>query len=499
MGKVISSDEIQQKIDDAEEKQIKDAFVKDTAKMTDTVGVISGASSRQVFYDENKNLLNSERGSGYAAEYGNNTIDRLVGRKVENLAQQLDETNRQVKHGADRQVNGVQIQTKYYKTPNESIGAAFQNKQAIYLNEDGSMMQIEVPRDQYNQACQLMQKRIDSGQVPGAQKGDDPRKYVRKGIFTYNGAWNVAAAGTIESLSVDFASGVIASVAPGGISMVIVFAIAIWNGQDPKEAAKVSLITGVKVIGKGALIYTLTQQITRKNIAIPFTQDFLKSGNSSGKLIAKGAKTVTNPAFTISNNIANSINTSTIAKTSFGKSLKLDQVNGRAVTSSAVTAIVVFGPDLCRAASGRISTKQLFKNSAVGAAGIGGAVIGNAIVPVLGGMVGGMVTSFVAKNVLDAFVEDDAKEMFQILKEEFLDAVMETALLESEFELVLNQTLTNDQLSKMLQKMYMSREYRAYAREAIVKVAITNVIQMRTHVTNETVYEGFTDYTVSVA
>ena len=49
---------------------------------------------------------------------------------------------------------------------------------------------------------------------------------------------------------------------------------------------------------------------------------------------------------------------------------------------------------------GRISPKQLAKNATVGAAGLAGAAIGQTIIPipVVGGMIGGALSSFIAKK-----------------------------------------------------------------------------------------------------
>lgn len=186
-------------------------------------------------YAETKNLMDGQRGNGYGAEYGNNTFDRLTGKEVVNAAQQLDEHGRQVKWGADRIVNDQNIQTKYYKTASESVGACFEDKQAKYLNPDGSMMQIEVPRDQYAQAQVEMQKRIDSGQVPGAKPGDSPDPYLRKGAFTYNQSFNIAKAGTLESLSVDIVNGVISSTYACGISGAIILPLVFGMGKIPRK------------------------------------------------------------------------------------------------------------------------------------------------------------------------------------------------------------------------------------------------------------------------
>ncbi|WP_225969625.1 hypothetical protein, partial [Treponema pedis] len=118
----------------------------DISKASEIGGLGAGlAQNAHIYNNEVKSYMNGARGGGYAAEYGNNVIDRLSGKKVNNMAQEL-ENGHQKLHGADRNVNGINIQTKYYKSASESIGAAFEHKQALYLNDDGTMMQIEVPR-----------------------------------------------------------------------------------------------------------------------------------------------------------------------------------------------------------------------------------------------------------------------------------------------------------------------------------------------------------------
>ena len=196
-------DEAFESYEDSSVRSADEAFstqqkITDISKAAEIGGLGAGLSQNaHIYNDEVKNYMNGARGGGYAAEYGNNAIDRLTGKKVENLAQDL-ENGHQKLHGADRNVNGVNIQTKYYKSASESIGAVFEHKQALYLNDDGTMMQIEVPRDQYNQAVQEMQKRIKTGQVPGETNPDNAKNYVRKGHFTYAQANNIALAGSIH-------------------------------------------------------------------------------------------------------------------------------------------------------------------------------------------------------------------------------------------------------------------------------------------------------------
>ncbi len=459
----------------------------------EAAGVQAIAPRMRAFFGEIKNLMNGSRGHGYAAEYGNNTVDRLMGRQVENAAQQLDEHGRQVKHGADRIVNNVEIQTKYYKTASETVGAVFEKKEAIYIRTDGSgkMMQIEVPKDQYDEALVAMQKRIDNGQVPNVSPGETAKDYIRKGYFTYEQSFNVARSGTIESLSVDAATGLVCSIGAAGISSIIVFSLAIWQGNNPKEAMKQTLGSSLKVMGRGTLIYTLTMQLSRKEIANVLADKVFTADG-----ICQGYAALPNPIFNISNNMAEKIATSNLAKSQLGQNLGLDKIGGRQLIAGGVTVVVVFGPDVVRAMQGKISTKQLAKNATIGAAGMAGAAIGQAVIPIpiVGAMVGGTVAGFVAKKTLDHFIEDDAKEMFRILKEEFIDQTMLANLSQQEFDEVCKLTVNNKKISKLLQNMYQVENSREYARVEIMQKSILAITKRRKVITEKEYNEGLIEF-----
>ena len=319
-------------------------------KVTGMGGIYTSVqASTEVRTKEIKNYMDGARGGGYAAEYGNNAIDRLRGYKVENLAQQLDESGRQIKGGADRMVNGVQIQTKYYQTASESVGAAFEHKQAIYTNPDGTMMTIEVPKGQGKEAIELMKKRINSGQVPGETNPDNAKNYVKEGYFTYFQANNIAIAGTIEGLTADAAQGIVCSIPGAGFSSVISFASAVWQGQDLKDAAKASMRTGLLVIGKGTLMNVITMQVSRDKLVNFFKIDTNKSG------IARSFGSFKNPVRGVADKAAGSISTSKLAKSTLGKKVGLNNVTGTKLIGGAVTTAVVFGPDICKAYQGKIS------------------------------------------------------------------------------------------------------------------------------------------------
>ena len=460
----------------------------DITKTSEIGGVGAGLKQNaEIYNNEVKNLMNGARGGGYAAEYGNNAIDRVTGNKVVNLAQDL-ENGHQKLHGADRNVNGVNIQTKYYKSATESIGAAFEHKEALYLNEDGSMMQIEVPRDQYNLAVQEMQKRIQTGQVPGETNPEHAKNYVRKGHFTYTQANNIALAGSIEGITVDTAQGVVCSLPGAGITFILSFANAVWHGQDIKEAAKQSTISGLKVMGKVTAIYTLTMQLSRDKIVNIFAPKIMVG--EPGKQVVKSFNYVRNPIFSGAEKVAEGISTSTIAKSQLGKAIKLDKVGGRQVIGTTVTVAVVYGPDILKACSGKISADQFINNATVNTAGLIGATLGTAIpIPVVGSVIGGALGSFIAKKIMDNFIEDDAVAMFKIMREEFLDIVMLHSFNKEEFDEIVSETIGNPKMSNILQAMYQSGTPKDYA-DALINAQVQMILSKREKITNDKFEEG---------
>lgn len=487
LGEAFESYE-ENEVDSAQNNFDSNQRVAGIAKAAEIGGLGAGlAQNAHIYDDEVKNLMNGARGGGYAAEYGNNAVDRLTGNKVENLAQDL-ENGHQKLHGADRNVNGVNIQTKYYKSASESIGAVFEHKQALYLNDDGTMMQIEVPRDQYNQAVQEMQKRIKTGQVPGETNPENAKNYVRKGHFTYAQANNIALAGSIEGIAVDISQGIVCSLPGAGITFALSFASAVWHGQDIKEAAKQSTLSGLKVMGKSAAIYTITMQLSRDKIVNIFAPKVMVG--EPGKQVVKSFGYVKNPIFSGAEKVAGKISSSGLAKSKLGKAVKLDKVTGRQVIGGTATAVVVYGPDILKVCSGKISGKQLIKNSTVNTAGLVGAALGTAIpIPFFGSMIGGAVGSFVAKKIMDNFIEDDAVVMFKIMREEFLDIVMLYSFNKEEFGEIVSATIGNSEMSKVLQAMYQSGTPKDYA-DALINAEVQYVLSKREKITQNKIEQG---------
>lgn len=150
-------------------------------------------------------------GHGFAAEDANALHDMFNGCVV-------DLTGRDnSKGGADRISNGEAIQTKYYKTAEGSVNAAF-DAEGMFIY--GGQI-LEVPKDQYDQAVNFMREKIADGKVAGITNPEDASRIVKRGSVTYRQAKNIAQAGNIDSLVFDIKTQSVSALSSLGISFAI--------------------------------------------------------------------------------------------------------------------------------------------------------------------------------------------------------------------------------------------------------------------------------------
>jgi hypothetical protein len=194
-------------------------------KKKEIPGVGSGSYRSSINYADNV-VLGAKRGHGFAAEKANHLKDVFRGEDAKIIG------GDNAKNGADRLVNGIEIQTKYCASGSKCVSECFTNGKFRYFNSDGTPMKIEVPSDAYESAVQAMKERIKKGQVKGVTDPSQAKEIVKKGSFTYQQVRNIAKFGTIESLTYDAANGVRLAGSAMGISVAISFAIATWNGKD---------------------------------------------------------------------------------------------------------------------------------------------------------------------------------------------------------------------------------------------------------------------------
>ena len=96
-------------------------------------------------------------GHGYAAEDLNGFYDKTHGKDVQFSGRDNS------RFGADRIVDGIPIQTKYCRTADRTINAAFPNENNgdyAYWDENGEPQILEVPKDQYEKCVELMRQKI---------------------------------------------------------------------------------------------------------------------------------------------------------------------------------------------------------------------------------------------------------------------------------------------------------------------------------------------------
>lgn len=322
-------------------------------------------------------------GHGFTAEDANAQVDRWLGKKVECVGRN------NAPNGADRIVNGQQIQTKYCQSANNTVKSAFDGQTGMY-RYDG--MQLEVPNDQYNECVCLMREAIAQGKVTGVTDPDMASKIVVKGHVSYEQAQKVAKAGNLESIKFDMRTQTISCAGAGAISGAVSFLNAKRQGMSNAEAAKEALKAFATSSATAMAGGVMAQQALRTSV-----------GRNAAATATKAVKPVVESA--MKTQVGREVLTKT-ASVVAGK-----QVAGPAavnvltkaartniVTSTAMFAVTAI-PDTIKLCSGKLSGADYAESMISNAAGIGGgwagasagAAIGTAIFPGIGTIIGGLL------------------------------------------------------------------------------------------------------------
>lgn len=371
-------------------------------------------SNGEVFVEQ-RAAVNNPAGHGELAEEANSIIDRLQGHQAEILGRD------NAKNGPDRSVDGVLIQTKYYKTARGSLEACFDSSthQYRYLTEDRTPMQLEVPKDQYQQVLRGFEKKVSQGKVPGVSDPRDAEKIVRKGKLTYDQAVNLAKPGTVESVAYDAATGAVTCSCAFGLSFLATTFMAYRETKDITGAVQAGIAAGVQVFGLSFAQHMVVSQLSRAGLSNAL---MAPSQALVGKLGFKASATIVNGLRALTGKTA-------ISGAAASKQLA-KMLRGNAV-SAAVTLAVFSVPETYRLFQGKASGAQYAQNMAclatsiaggiAGAAAAGvaaakvGAVAGTAVSPgmgtivgLAGGMVGGTVGTAAAGVVGGILFEGDS-------------------------------------------------------------------------------------------
>jgi hypothetical protein len=405
------------------------------------------------------------QGHGFAAERGNHLIDKI---KLKD-AHILGDDN--AKNGADRLVNGTEIQTKYCATAARSVGAGFdgQNGNYRYYNSNGTPMQLEVPKDQYTKALETMENKIRDGKVPGVSDPAEATKLVRQGHLTYSQAQNITKFGTFESITYDIAEGSIISLAAGGISFGLTASIFYLNTGDRKAALQTAALQAGKTFTRTLTVYVTAQQLHR----ISAVQGLLKNID-----FAAASPTVRNALQQgVGANNLSSLN---------------KMMRGTLVTSFALVAVTT-GPDMIKMVRGRISGAQFIKNLAVTSSGVAGGAIGSiaggmVLSPLgpfgalagraAGGLLGGMVATAISQKIAGALVKDDREKVLVLIQEQV--AWLATSFMLTEHELEnLNANLATVIDQKALEVIFAAKEKDRATANMLIKPLVVSVAKQR--------------------
>ncbi|MEG1244106.1 MAG: hypothetical protein RSD17_04660 [Oscillospiraceae bacterium] len=409
-------------------------------------------SAENIFADleavvpENFAAVNTKTGHGEMAEEALNLLDKLSGKD----AKVVGRTNE--KDGADRLVDGVEIQTKYYATGKGCVDACFDKTTGSFRYEsaNGEPMLIEVPKDKYAEAINEFRKKILEGKVPGVTNPDDASKYVKQGKLTYKQALNLCKPGTIESLTYDSLTGAINCSFAFGITFLTTFIISYSQTGDRKEAMNSAFAAGIQVFGLAFFAHVFTQQVARTTLTkqlIPLSAYIVN---------VMGYKTVQ----TIVNAIRSMAGKSAISGAAAMKQLaKILRSN---VVTSVITFVVFSVPDTYNIFKKRLSSAQYTKNmlsligtmAAAGGGTLGasliaakiGAATGTTIAPgvgtaigIVGGLAGGLIGGTVVKAAGDVIHEDDSVIISRLFNAVVINMVYEYMLSESEINVVMEK------------------------------------------------------------
>lgn len=372
-------------------------------------------SSQIAIFAEQKSNINTPVGHGEMAEEAITILDKLHGLDAKVVGRD------NAKDGADRQIGDIFIQTKYYNSACGSLEACFnpETGQYRYMSE-GKPMQLEVPKDQYENVVKDFRRKIENGKVPGVTDPNEAAKIVRKGRLTYQQAVNLTKPGTIESLSYDALTGVVTCSCALGITFVATVFLAWRKTGDITQAIQAGASAGLQVFGISFIQHMIVSQVARTGLANSL---LIPSQYVVGKLGYQASATIVNGIRALSGKGA-------IYGAAASKHL------AKILRSNAITSILSFAvfsiPETYNVASRKISGAQYAKNMSVLAgsiaAGAGGAIAagvvaakvagaaGTAVAPgvgtvvgIAGGFVGGAVGAKVVKVAGDILHEDDVE------------------------------------------------------------------------------------------
>ena len=354
--------------------------------------------------------------------------------------------------------------------------------------ENGDLMMVEVPKDQYAEAINEFRNKILEGKVPGVTNPDDASKYIKQGKLTYKQALNLCKPGTIESIAYDSLTGAVNCSFAFGLTFLSTFIMCYAQTGDRRESMSSAVSSGIQVFGLSFFAHLFAQQVARTTLTKQFIPLSTYIVNAMGYKVTQ----------TIVNAIRAMMGKGAISGAAAMKQLaKILRSN---VVTSAITFVVFSVPDTYNIFRRRISTAQYTKNmlsligsmAAAGGGTLGASLLatkicaatGTAIAPgvgtaigIVGGIVGGIIGGVAVKAAGDAIKEDDTVVLSRLFNAVLINLVYEYMLSESEIDVVVEKldkvkqkdfrNLYKDTLASKEQEKVMDDFLRHYFEEVI--------------------------------
>ena len=326
------------------------------------------------------------------------------------------------------------LKTKYNSTGIRCVDACLQYGELRFISNDGTPTKIELPLDKYDDAILEFEERINEGLTSNNIRPED---ILRKGSVTYNQAKKFAEEGKIRGINHYPIDGSIECDNILGISGVVEYALARWEGLDKAEAVKKGVLRAIKVNG----------------------EDFVRSMNFGNDIdinqcymLAKSAKSIDNimdiklyqpKHFNIGTKIYNSVNEKNRKYSGFDIK-DLSNLESKDIIVGILGALLSF------------ALIQIVTNF--------GALLGNNtiyfIISAILSTIGGIISIAIFKNASSKNNNFSGQDIINMFDEELDKAVYENLLTYKEMQLIL-ENITQGDLSKILVDMRGSVNKRA--------------------------------------
>lgn len=369
--------------------------------------------------------------------------------------------------GPDRLVDGQFIQTKYHRTAESTLGAAFDAEGNYrYVDQNNNAFQFEVPYEQFNEIKASFKEKVRNGEVPNIKDEAQVDEIVKQGLLTHEQGVNLAKAGTIDSIKYDAMTGAVTCLSVFGLSFITSVFFGFLATGDIKYAVKEGVICATKAYGLSVLTYIATAQFMRTALGNELARSMWLTQNMSEGTIKHlsnvtrllgGKEAIAQESIkTLRKELATTLNatiiTSVISFAIFSIPETIKLCTRKISGSQYAKNLVKLGASIIGGTAGSIAAGSIATTA--GVTGATGVAIG-----VVGGITGGLVVGAAVGVTADILCEDDVVRYSRLFNAYISHYVTEYMLIESEIDTLLTELgkVDSKQFNKFFEKVNGSK------------------------------------------